>query len=216
MMLLRHNADNDYQIIFSMKKILYFVAAMGLLVACGNNKPAAEIDGVVNDSTTTDTIVPDERGYIVKVGDIAPDFEAVVAGTGERVSLGEYRGKRVVMLQFTASWCGVCRKEMPEIERQIWQRHKDNQHFALLGIDRDEPDSTVLAFAEKTGVTYPLVLDPGGEIFQQYAHRLAGITRNVIVDTDGRIVMLTRLYDEDEFNSMVAVIDSLLAEVAQK
>ena len=161
-----------------------------------------------------DGVMVYDNEYLVKVGDVAPDFTLELTD-GSSFTLSEQRGK-VVMLQFTAGWCGVCRKEMPEIERQIWQRHKDNPHFALLGIDRDEPDSTVLAFAEKTGVTYPLVLDPGGEIFQQYAHRLAGITRNVIVDTDGRIVMLTRLYDEAEFNSMVAVIDSLLAEVAQK
>ena len=43
------------------------------------------------------------------------------------------------MLQFTASWCGVCRKEMPFIEKDIWQKHKDNEAFALYGVDRDEP-----------------------------------------------------------------------------
>lgn len=193
-----------------MRKILYVVAALAMLVGCQGNKGGnAEVEAV--DSIATDTIVPDERGYIVEVGDMAPDFTATLAGTGEQVTLSDYRGKRVVMLQFTASWCGVCRREMPEIERQIWQRHKDNERFALIGIDRDEPDSTVLAFAEKTGVTYPLALDEGGEIFCRYAHRLAGITRNVIVDTDGRIVMMTRLYDEEEFARMTQVIDSLLS-----
>ena len=192
-----------------MRKILYVVAVLALLVGCqGNRGSNAEL--VTTDSVATDTIVPDERGYIVAVGDMAPDFTATLAGTGEQVTLSDYRGKRVVMLQFTASWCGVCRHEMPEIERQIWQHHKDNERFALIGIDRDEPDSTVLAFAEKTGVTYPLALDEGGEIFCRYAHRLAGITRNVIVDTDGRIVMMTRLYDEEEFARMTQVIDSLL------
>ncbi len=192
-----------------MKKILYAVVAIALMMSCQGNK-STDTDRVSTDSVVTDTITPDERGYIVNVGNLAPDFSAVVAGTNDTLSLSQYRGKRVVMLQFTASWCGVCRREMPDIEQQIWQRHKNNPHFALMGIDRDEPDSTVLNFATKTGVTYPLVLDPGGEIFCRYAHRLAGITRNVIVDTDGRIVMMTRLYDEDEFNRMTVVIDSLL------
>lgn len=194
-----------------MKKILFAVVAMAMLVACGGNKTAQSAESVENDSVAVaDTVVPDERGYIVAPGDEAPDFTAVVAGSGEKVSLSQYRGNRVVMLQFTASWCGVCRREMPEIEKQIWQRWKDNPNFALLGVDRDEPDSTVVAFAEKTGVTYPIALDPAGEIFCRYAHRLAGITRNVIVDRDGRIVMMTRLYDEEEFARMVTVIDSLL------
>lgn len=194
-----------------MKKILYAAAAIAMMVACSGNKGGEVAESVVNDSVAVaDTVVPDERGYIVAVGDEAPDFSAVVAGSGDTVSLSQYRGERIVMLQFTASWCGVCRREMPDIEQQIWQRWKDNDNFALLGIDRDEPDSTVLAFAERTGVTYPLALDPGGDIFCRYAHRLAGITRNVIVDRDGRIVMMTRLYDEEEFARMVAVIDSLL------
>ena len=199
-----------------MKKIHYAVVALALMMGCSGNKKSETTDINSDTIATTDTIVPDERGYIVEIGDIAPDFSAVVAGTGEQVRLSDYKDKRVVLLQFTASWCGVCRKEMPEIEKQIWQRHKDNEHFALLGIDRDEPDSTVLQFAQKTGVTYPLLLDEGGEIFCRYAHRLAGITRNVIVDTDGRIVMMTRLYDEEEFARMTQVIDSLLIEAGKQ
>ena len=114
------------------------------------------------------------------------------------------------MLQFTASWCGVCRKEMPFIERDIWQKHKDNSSFALYGIDRDEPLKRVQAFAKQTGVTYPLGLDPGANIFALYAERNAGITRNVLIGKDGKIVMMTRLYNEEEFSSLCKKIDELL------
>ena len=65
-------------------------------------------------------------------------------------------------------------------------------------------------FVEQTGVTYPLVLDPEADIFGLYADKQAGVTRNVIIGRDGRIVMMTRLYEEEEFDHMVAVIDSLL------
>ena len=150
----------------------------------------------------------DERGYIVKVGDMAPDFEMTLSN-GERVQLSSLRGK-VVMLQFTASWCGVCRKEMPYIESDIWAKHKDNADFALYGIDREEPVEKINELIEKTGVTYPIGLDPEADIFKLYAEEKAGITRNVIIDRDGRIVMLTRLFEMDEFNEMVQVIDGLL------
>lgn len=150
----------------------------------------------------------DDRKYLVEVGDIAPDFEIAIPN-GATVKLSDLRGK-VVMLQFTASWCGVCRKEMPFIESDIWQKHKNNSNFALLGIDRDEPAETVLSFAKKTGVTYPIGLDPKAGIFELYAEKDAGITRNVIIGKDGRIVMLTRLYDPEEFKEMVKVIDNLL------
>ncbi len=156
----------------------------------------------------------DSTGLIVRVGDTAPDF-TVNLTDGTQVKLSSLRGK-VVMLQFTASWCGVCRKEMPHIESQIWQRHKDNSQFALLGIDRDEPLATVNQFVKKTGVTYPMALDPGADVFALYAEREAGITRNILIDRDGRIVKTTRLYNETEFSSLVEAIDKLLGETAQK
>ena len=150
----------------------------------------------------------DDRGYIVKVGDKAPDI-TITYTDGTRKKLSDFRGK-IVMLQFTASWCGVCRKEMPFIEKDIWLKHKDNADFALIGIDRDEPLEKVLAFAKSTGVTYPLGLDPGADIFAKYALRDAGITRNVLIDREGKIVKLTRLYNEEEFASLVQQINEML------
>lgn len=150
----------------------------------------------------------DDRGYLVKVGDLAPKFSLKLT-TGTTVKLSDYKGK-IVMLQFTASWCGVCRKEMPFIERDIWLKHKANPNFVLLAIDRDEPIETVLGFAKATGITYPIGLDPNANIFALYALREAGITRNVIIDPSGKIVMLTRLYNEEEFKKMTTMIDALL------
>ena len=154
------------------------------------------------------SVQADSTGYIVRVGEMAPDF-TITLTDGKQVSLSSLRGK-VVMLQFTASWCGVCRKEMPFIEKDIWLKHKNNADFALIGIDRDEPLDKVLAFAKSTGVTYPLGLDPGADIFAKYALRESGITRNVLVDKEGRIVKLTRLYNEEEFASLVQKINEML------
>ena len=153
-------------------------------------------------------VTPDSTGYIIRVGQVVPDIKWTQTD-GKTVSIKDLRGK-VVMLQFTASWCGVCRKEMPFIERDIWQKHKDNKDFYLVGIDRDEPKATVEAFAKQTGVTYPLALDPGADLFAKFALRESGITRNVLVDRDGKIVMTTRLYNEKEFQLLVKKIDSLL------
>lgn len=150
----------------------------------------------------------DAAGYIVRVGEVAPDF-TITLTDGKSVKLSSLRGK-VVMLQFTASWCGVCRKEMPHIEKDIWQKHKDNDAFALIGVDRDEPLEKVIAFGKAMEVTYPLGLDPGGDIFALYALRKAGITRNVLIDKEGKIVMLTRLFNEKEYNSLVEKINEML------
>ena len=195
-----------------MKKLMWMAAIVMAFVSCqSGNKKNAEVvkenEPVVAEVTVHE---PDSVGYIVRLGETAPDFEMELTD-GQKVKLSSLRGK-VVMLQFTASWCGVCRKEMPFIEKDIWLKHKDNKDFALFGIDRDEPLETVKAFAEKTGVTYPLALDPGADIFAKYADRKAGITRNVLIDKNGKIVMLTRLYNEEEFASLCKKIDEMLAQ----
>jgi len=154
------------------------------------------------------TQTTDDRAYLVKVGDKAPDF-TIKLTDGKTVKLSTLRGK-VVMLQFTASWCSVCRKEMPFIEKDIWQKHKSNPNFALMAVDRDEPLATVKKFAKSIPITYQIGLDPKANIFALYAQRKAGITRNVIIDKTGKIVFLTRLYNEAEFNQMTKVIDDLL------
>ena len=157
-----------------------------------------------------DKNIPADYGYIVKIGQQIPDFEMTLAD-GKTVKTSDLKGK-VVMLQFTASWCSVCRKEMPHIEKDIWQKHKSNKNFALYGIDLDEPLDKVKKFAEDIKVTYPLALDPGGKIFYTFAEKNAGVTRNVIVDKTGKMVYLTRLYKEDEFNEMKQVIELLLKQ----
>ena len=152
----------------------------------------------------------EDYGYIVKLGDLAPDFQCT-APDGQTVSLSGLKGK-VVMLQFTASWCSVCRKEMPHIEADIWQKYKDNPNFALYGIDLDEPAAKTEAFARQIPVSYPLLPDPKGAAFYQYAAQGAGVTRNVIIGKDGKIVFMTRLYKQKEFEEMKTVIEKLLKQ----
>jgi peroxiredoxin len=98
---------------------------------------------------------------------------------------------------------------MPHIESEIWQPLQ-GKDFVLVGIDRDEPPETVNEFANKMNITYPLALDPGAGVFALYALKEAGVTRNVIIDPEGKIVFLTRLYEEKEFNAMKDMIYKLV------
>lgn len=196
-----------------MKKTNFLFATLLSLifVSCGGNnneQPAATEANVEQTEQAAPAPVVYENNYLVKVGDIAPDFTLKLTN-GSDFTLSKNRGK-VVMLQFTASWCGVCRKEMPFIEKDIWQKHKENPNFVLLGIDREEPLEDVKKFAESTGVTYPMALDSKADVFAMYAERKSGITRNILIDGEGRIVKLTRLFNETEFNGLVEMIDSML------
>ena len=149
----------------------------------------------------------DDRGYHAKVGDTVGEINFSLTD-GTLIRLNELRGK-VVVLQFTASWCSVCRKEMPFLEDEVWQKYK-NDDFILIGVDYDEPIDKVIAFKKKMKTTYPMAIDPSGEIFMKFSYKGSGVTRNVIIDKDGRIVYLTRLFDREEFDEMKKEISNLL------
>ena len=151
---------------------------------------------------------PENRGYSVSVGDKAPDF-TIQYLDGTTAQLSDLRGK-VVMLQFTAGWCKVCRKEMPHIESEIWQVHKDNPNFALVAVDLKEPKEKIEKFIADMQVTYPLTFFNDTATTEIYTEKGAGVTRNIIIDPEGKIVFLTRLFDKDEFDQMKEVINELL------
>ena len=196
-----------------MKKNFFYAGGLSLLLwgmAACSGQGKADKAAVVADSVVvkTDSVAADSTGYIVKVGEPAPDF-TITLTDGKQMKLSELSGK-VVMLQFTASWCGVCRKEMPFIEKDIWLKHKNNPHFALIGIDLKENREQTIQFGKDLKITYPLTLDPEGKAFYSFAAQGAGVTRNIIIDKQGKIVFMTRLYDPEEFGKMCEVIDRLL------
>ncbi|MDC1105952.1 TlpA disulfide reductase family protein [Prolixibacteraceae bacterium] len=192
--------------------IVLLLATLFLGFACTSKKSKHKTEICISAEDIIDSIkqneTPEEYGYLLQVGDKAPNF-TVELTNGKKVSLSDLKGK-VVMLQFTASWCPVCRKEMPHIEKDIWQKHKNNTDFFLMGVDRDEPLEKVKKFKEDIQVTYPIALDPNADVFGLFAVKKAGVTRNVIIDKDGRIAFLTRLYKPEEFENLKKVIHYLL------
>ena len=193
------------------RNFIAMLAAAAILASCGGDRKPVEQESaqpVVENTVAEPTVY--EHEYIVKVGDVAPDFTLQMTD-GSTFTLSEQRGK-VVMLQFTAGWCGICRDEMPHIERDIWLPNKDNQDFVLVGIDREETLEDILPFIQEVGTTYPIAMDTNADVFAQYALRESGITRNVLIDRDGKIVMLTRKFKSEEFAALVEKINAMLAE----
>ena len=147
------------------------------------------------------------RGYSVKVGDEAPKIDLELLD-GQLLTNENLREK-VVVIQFTASWCSVCIKEMPHLEKEVWQRFK-NDDFLLVGVDLKEDINVVERFIQSTDVTYPFTIDEDGSFFESFTNPGAGVTRNIVIDKTGKISFLTRLFEPKEFQEMIEHIEMLL------
>jgi len=127
--------------------------------------------------------------------------------TGLAVSLADFQG-RVVLMNFWASWCAECRPEMPLFERL----HQDfvAQGLTVLGINVHEETQRIEQYAREFGLTFPLVVDPGGEISRAYG--VVGLPTTFLVGRDGRPVALaigSRAWGSAEAR---ALIQALLME----
>ena len=102
---------------------------------------------------------------------------------GRRVSLREHRGK-VVFLNFWATWCGPCRIEMPEMEK-LYQEFKARD-FVILAVDFRESPAQVRRFTQELKLTYPVLIDEDGSVFQTYLVR--GLPATYLIDRKGIMV----------------------------
>ncbi|ABL79885.1 MULTISPECIES: TlpA disulfide reductase family protein [unclassified Nocardioides] len=114
-----------------------------------------------------------------------PDVTLPCLGGGPDVDLAGLRGPVVVNLW--ASWCGPCRKELP-IYQQFHERYGDR--VGVVGIDyNDVQPKAALELARDTGVTYPLLADPGSTLEGTESFpTIPGLPWVVLVDADGKVV----------------------------
>ena len=101
---------------------------------------------------------------------------------GKSWTLQALRGK-VVLVNFWATWCQPCRREMPDLDA-LYQRFKD-QGLVVLAISDEEVGKINELLAEKK-VSYPILLDPGSRVYKLF--RLDGIPKSFVYDRDGQLV----------------------------
>ena len=113
----------------------------------------------------------------------APAFSAETLD-GKKISLSDYKGKSVVLLNFFASWCGPCRSEYPHLKEIDEQFRKRGIQVISVSIDQDRSKAGELA--ERAGAKFPVIHDAKGELAARYG--VSAIPLNVIVDSDGNVV----------------------------
>lgn len=139
----------------------------------------------INLSRITDASLLAQDTEAPRAGFLAPDF-SLETTDGKTIRLSELRGTPVI-LNFWATWCPPCRREMPALEA-IQQRYAGQ--LLVLAIDQGERAQVVESFARRqVGVTFPLLLDPNQEAGRRY--NVHALPTTVYVAADGRIRQVT-------------------------
>lgn len=135
----------------------------------------------------------------------------LVDQNGEEHSLDEYRGK-TVFLNFWATWCGPCQREIPDIEALYKDRGENEGDLVVLGVANPKTDShpnnsdvsvdEVKAFIDEQGITYPVLMDAEGTMFSGY--RIMSFPTTFMIDKDGNIFgYISGMLTPDMMNSIV-------------
>jgi thiol-disulfide isomerase/thioredoxin len=104
--------------------------------------------------------------------------------TGTRLSLADLlKTHHLVLLNFWASWCGVCQKETPALIA-VQETFKNN--LIVIGVNEDGKLDEAKKFAQGYGVTYPIIMDNDQQIMRIYG--FSGLPSSVLINQDGKIV----------------------------
>ena len=131
-----------------------------------------------------DSMIEFKPGMPIREGVEAPDFTGELID-GTSITLSELQGKPVI-INFWATWCGPCVKEMPAFERL-----KDDfgDKIGIIAVNCGDDAGTVKDFVEENGYTFPVVLDEGYSISMLYPTN--SIPYTVVLDADGKVTHIS-------------------------
>ncbi len=119
---------------------------------------------------------------------------ALVDQNGVEHKLSDYKGK-TIFLNFWATWCGPCQREIPDIEMLYKERGENTGDLIVLGVanpktnerpqNSDVSEAEVKSFIDEHGITYPVLMDTSGELFRAYS--IMSFPTTFMIDKDGNI-----------------------------
>ena len=134
--------------------------------------------------------------------DALPELTLPCLGGGTSVDLASLRGPMVIPVW--AQWCGPCREELP-----IFQQLEESGSVDVMGINYlDTQPAAALALLESTGVTFPSVADPGGELKEAYPW-LTGLPLLMMIDADGAVAF-SEFREISSYDELAALVEDEL------
>ena len=135
----------------------------------------------------------------------APLFSGIALNTGQQISLGDYRGK-IVLVDFWASWCPPCLRSLPAYDQM--RQAIGTGEFEIIAINVDENTEDGLEFLKDHPVSYPVLADPEGKIGIPYGIRT--LPRSFLLDRDGQIIATYKSFKTGDEIELKQAIEELL------
>jgi len=157
----------------------------------GNNVTTVEDTG--NDVTTAAETAKDSTD---EESDAIPAFDfTLMDQNGNEHTLSDYKGK-VVFINFWATWCPPCKKELPDIEELYKEYNLNQDEVVFLGItnpasaaypnNTDSEKDEIIAFIEENEYTFPTLFDETGEVLKNY--NISAFPTTFMIDKEGNVV----------------------------
>lgn len=191
-----------------------------MITACSNQKTKTSKTTTIKE-TSTSSVNPSKNidALMRAMGiqqfqkkEVAPNFELKNIN-GKTVSLKDYRGK-FILLNFMATWCMWCRKEMPHLQK-LHDQFKDKD-FVIIAVFSDREEAKAVKFIKKSGYTFTensgtynsALLDPNGRVTGMY--RVTGTPTTYLIDKSGDAFAIAQGYRDWSTKEAFTLIKNLI------
>jgi peroxiredoxin len=183
------------------------VNLLAILSMCTLNTIAQVKD---NNTMTKDSILTNasemDAFTLMKPGTVVPDFTLTTL-EGTKIKLSELKGKTIFLNFFTLS-CPMCMKELPLLEKQIWEKYKERSDIVIVAVGREEPIDKLLKFRENKKLSIPIASDPKREVYALFAKQY--VPRNIVIDKEGVLVVTEVGFKEEKADNLFRLIENEL------
>ncbi|HAN19866.1 MAG TPA: protein-disulfide isomerase [Bacteroidales bacterium] len=176
-------------------KILALIISIAIFYSCNSKekKADAEIEKDIKNST------------LISVGQDVPEFSFI--RYEDTVDINDFKGK-VVFINFFATSCPICIKELPVIHNEIWSKYNSNSDFEFFVFGRGHTAGEMDTFRTKWEYTFEIIPDPERAVYSLFAKQY--IPRNIIINREGKIIFESTGFDDEKFAKMKSILEKEL------